>query len=279
MAGPARGQDWLSATLADLRKGAGLSGAQAARHLGTSQRRISHIETGRFVPREAEARELAALYRAPPAVRRQLLAAVADLRASGPRARAVISRGAWRMQQRIARVEAGCARLRDFHCSVVLGLLQTPDYARAVFADGGDITGGDLERSVAGRLARQAILGESGRDITLLMTEGALRWQAAGPAVMAAQLGHIAVESTRPGVRVGVIPWTAPAAVFPLHGFSVYDSRAVVVGTRAGTAFITDPADVAGHEKLFGELEAMAAWGADARDHLGRIEAEFRALA
>ena len=82
-----------------------------------------------------------------------------------------------------------------------------------------------------------------------------------------------------PHVRVGVIPWTAPAAVFPLHGFSIYDERAVIVGTRVATAFLTDPLDVAEHVKLFGELEALAAWGAVAREHLGRIAAEFRSLA
>lgn len=274
-----RGQDWLSVTLRDLRKAAGLSGVEAARRLGTSQRRISNIETGRFVPREDEIRALAALYRASADTRRQLLRAVADLRVTPtPRARIVLARGAWRMQQRIARVEADSARLRVFHCAIVVGLAQTAAYARAVFADGGDVAGGDLDRWVAERLSRQRILG-SGRDIALLMTEGALRWQAAGPAVMVEQLGHIAEISHRPHVRVGIIPWTTPVDVFPLHGFSIYDDRAVIVGTRVATAFLTEPGDVAEHVKLFGGLEALAAWGAAARDRLGHIAADFRALA
>ena len=126
-----------------------------------------------------------------------------------PRARIVLARGAWRMQRRIARVEADSARLRVFHCSIVVGLAQTPAYARAVFSDGGDITGEDLDRCVAERLDRQRVL-DSGRDITLLMTEGALRWQAGGPDVMAEQLDHIAEISHKPHVRVGVIPWTVP---------------------------------------------------------------------
>jgi transcriptional regulator with XRE-family HTH domain len=274
---PERGQDWLSATLRDLRKAAGLSGMEAARRLETSQRRISNIETGRFVPREDEIRTLATLYKASPAVHRQLVDAIRALRAEAPRARVVMARGAWRMQRRVAEVEATSARIRVFHCSIVVGLLQTPAYARAVFSDGGDITGEDLERCVAERIDRQRIL-DSGRDITLLMTEGALRWQASGPQVMAEQLDHIAEASQQPGVRVGVISWTTPAGVFPLHGFSVYDSRAVIVGTRVATAFLTDPEDVAEHEKLWGELESLAAWDVAARGHLGRIAADFRAL-
>lgn len=277
MAEPQRGQDWLSATLRDLRQAAGLSGMEAARRLGTSQRRISNIETGRFVPRDDEIAALADLYHASRATRRQLLEVIQDLRAEPPKARLVMARGAWKMQRRIARVEAASSRIRAFHCSVVVGLAQTPAYARAVFSDGGDITGEDLERCVAERLDRQRIL-DSGRDITLIMTEGALRWQAGGPAVMAEQLDRIAVISQRPGVRVGVIPWTTPAGVFPLHGFTIYDSRAVIIGTRVATAFLTDSQDVAEHEKLLGELEALAAWDAAARDHLGRISADFRAL-
>ena len=271
------GQDWLSSTLRDLRKRADLSGREVASRLGTSQRRISNIETGRFIPRPDEVRELAALYRAPAPLRRQLVQAVADLRDEPVKARVVMSRGAWHMQERIARVETSSARIRSFHCAVVIGLVQTEAYARAVFSDGGDIVGEDLDRCIAERLDRQAILA-SGRDITLIMTEGALRWQAGDPSVMAEQLNHIAQVSDRPDIQVGIIPWTKPAGVFPLHGFSIYDSRAVMVGTRVATAFLTDSADVAEHEKLFGELAALADWDEAAREHLRRIAADYRSL-
>jgi transcriptional regulator with XRE-family HTH domain len=271
------GPDWLSATLGDLRRAAGLSGMEVARRLGTSQRRISNIETGRFVPRQDEIATLAKLYGAPADIRRQLLGVVRDLREETPKARLVMSRGASRMQERIGRVEATSARIRAFHCAIVIGLLQTPAYARAVFSDGGDIAGEELERSVAQRLERQAVLG-AGKDITAVMTEGALRWQAQGPGVMAEQLDHIAELTHEGGIRIGLIPWTRPATVFPLNGFSIYDSRAVIIGTQLATAFVTEPGDVAVHEKLFGELEALAVWDSAARDHLGAIAADFASL-
>lgn len=277
MPSPSGGADWLSSTLHELRRSAGLSGREVASRLGTSQRRISNIETGRFVPRPDEIGALADLYHVPAPLRRQLVGAVADLRDEPAKARVVMSRGAYTMQQRIGRIEESSARIRSFHCAVVIGLVQTEAYARAVFSDGGDITGDDLERCVAQRLDRQAVL-TSGRDITLVMTEGALRWCAESPAVMVEQLDHIADVATRPGIRVGIVPWTKPARVFPLHGFSIYDSRAVMVGTRVATAFLTDSADVAEHEKLFGELEALADWDEAAREHLGRIAADYRSL-
>jgi transcriptional regulator with XRE-family HTH domain len=274
-----QGKDWLSITLRDLRRHAGLSGAEVARRLGTSQRRISDLERGKYVPREDELGHLADLYGARVMnSRRQMLRAVCDLTTQPPRARAMIARhGAYKIQQRARRTESESARIRSFHPAVVIGLAQTPAYARAVFSAGGDMAAADLEKSIAGRIARQEILG-TGKDISLLMTEGALRWQAINPAVMTEQLAHLAEISGRPGVRIGIIPWTIPVNVFPVTGFHILDSRAVVVGTDAATAFFTDSQDVSAYEKLWGELEALAVWDAEVREHIERISNDYREL-
>ena len=273
------GRDRLSATLRDLRRQSGLSGMEAARRIGTSQRRISDLERGRYTPREDEIGALADLYGAKPTVRRQLLRAARDLSSEPARARAMIARhGAYKMQQRAQRTEIESARIRSFHPAIVIGLAQTPTYMRAVFSAGGDLDRTDLEKSIAERVFRQAVLN-SGRDISLIMTEGALRWQAVNPAVMVEQLDHIAEISQRPGVRVGVIPWTTAVDCFPVSGFHIFDSRAVVIGTDAATAFFTDSQDVSAYEKLWDELEALATWDAAAREHIARIGADFRALA
>jgi transcriptional regulator with XRE-family HTH domain len=277
MADADQGRSGLGQALRELRKAAGLSEAAAAEQLGTSARRISNLETGRFVPREDEIAALVGIYHTDAATQRRLARTARNLRAEPARARVVLSRGAWRMQRQIARIEEGAGRIRAFHCALVLGLAQTPAYVRTVFADGGEITGADLDRAVVERIARQAIL-DSGRDITLMMTEGALRWQAASPAVMIEQLAHLAEIGYRPGVRVGVIPWTTSVGVFPATGFTIYDSQSVHIGTRVATALLTDPQDVAEHEKLWGELEALASWDAEAREHLERIAADYRGL-
>lgn len=173
-----------------------------ASRLGTSGRRISDIETGKRIPRDDDIGALAGLYGADRATRRQLAQVTADLRDEPAPARAVITRGAWRMQRRIAAVEAASAQIRVFHGMIVPGLAQTPAYARAMFADGGDITGTALDKAVTERIARQAVLS-TGRDITIVVTEGALRWQPVSPAVMAEQLDHLAEIAGRPGVRAG----------------------------------------------------------------------------
>ena len=269
--------DWLSATLRDLRKKAGLSGMEAARRAGKSQRWVSDIERGKLVPRETDLQALADAYGVKPAVRRQLLRAARDLEPETRRARVIMSRGGWQMQARIGEAEAQAARIRSFQPVMVIGLAQTPAYMRSVFASGGGITGTDLDKSVAERVFRQAVL-DSGRDISMIMTEGALRWQAVNAAVMTEQLDHLAEVGQRAGVRVGIIPWTAGVGTYPRSGFHLYDSRAVHVATDVATALITDTQDVALYEKLWGELEALASWDAEAREHIERIAADYRGL-
>jgi transcriptional regulator with XRE-family HTH domain len=261
------GRDWLSRTLRDLRADAGLSGVKAAKLAGISQPRISRIEVGRFLPTEDEIRTLCRIYSAPAETRRQLLQAVRDLGAEAAPARVVLQRGAWKLQRRIAAVESGAAVIEGFQPAIIPGLAQTEAYARAVFGDG--LPDDQRDRAVAARMARAAVL-RSDREITLILAEGALRWQAGGPGVMIEQLEHLVT------LPVGIIPWTQPVDVFPLHGFSLYDRRTAIVGTRTATAFITDPRDVQEYAELVDALRELATF--DTGPILERIVAEYRAL-
>lgn len=98
--------DELSATLRSLRKAAGLSGIEAGQAAGLSQPKISRLETGKQVPTEAEVRALCRVYRAPARTRQQLLAIAHDLQEEEVSARVMLHRGAYRMQERIGRIEA-----------------------------------------------------------------------------------------------------------------------------------------------------------------------------
>jgi transcriptional regulator with XRE-family HTH domain len=273
--GPA-GRDWLSRTLRELRVAAKMSGVQAAAAAGLSQSRLSRIESGVFAPAADEITRLCALYRAPAATRRRLLAARRAIRPGQSSARVVISRGSWKMQRRIGQAEENAAEICGYTPTLVNGLLQTAAYARLVLGGGGDVTGGELDKAVDARMARAAVL-DSGRRMVLIMAEGALRWQAGSAEIMAGQLEHIsAVIRSHPRARIGIIPQSQPACVFPTHGFSVYDRRVVIVGVWTGTSFISDADDVAEYVKLFAELESLAVFGGEAIRVVSEIAASYR---
>lgn len=267
--------DELSATLRRLRQDARLSGSEAAQATGLSQSKISRLETGKQIPTAAEVRALCRIYGAPARTKQLLLAVAQDLREEQVSARVMLQRGAYRMQERIGRIEAASALVRTFHPALVIGLLQTPGYIRAVLSD--SLSDDEVERIVAARSERQRLL-DTDRKFVLVMTEGALRWHVGSSAVMIAQLQHLAEITRRSNVRLGVIPWTRPVRAGALHGFHLYDRRAAIVGTETATAIITDSRDVADYETCFATYEALAVYDADARQVLDRLSDEYRAL-
>jgi transcriptional regulator with XRE-family HTH domain len=267
--------DELSSILRQLRRDAGLSGMEAAKRAGFSQPKISRFETGRQVPTTDEVRTLCTVYRARPDSRRDLLRLAKDLRQQTTKARTVLSHGAGRMQRRIGRLEAASAVIRGFHPALVFGLLQTENYTRALGRR--DLTGDELDRHVAARVERQASL-DTDREFVLVLTEGALRWHVGSPQIMAAQLDKLIDASLRTNLQLGVIPWTRPVGVQALHGFHLYDRRAVLVGTETATAIILDTQDVADYERRFEAFRELAVFADEARQVFGRLATEYREL-
>ena len=267
----------LAAQLKELRIAAGLGGVEAGRLASISQSKISKIENMLLRASPDDVRELCRVYGAPPQQQQVLVRLASSLRSETVEPRRVtLSRGAHSMQRRIRSLEASAALLRSFQPCMVIGLLQTEAYARLVF--GVSSSGPDVDRAVAARMERQATLRDQVPHAVLIMTEGALRWQAGSPQVMIEQLEAIAEATKLPNVQVGVIPYSTPVAIFPRHGFHLYDSDAALVGTETGTATIVDSGDVTRYEDLFVRLEELCATGDDARAELSRIADDYRAL-
>lgn len=276
MSSPTRRSDELSTTLRQLRSASDLSGMEAARRAGYSQPKISRFETGRQVPTVEEIDTLCRVYGATAEVRDRLLERAADLTGGTVRARAVLSHGARYMQQRIGKIEQASELVRSFTPTLVDGLLQIPDYMRAIGSR--SLAGAELDFFVASRAERQQIL-DTDRQFQKIITEGALRWHVGSPQIMAAQLEHLLEASHRANLRLGIIPWTTPVYSPALHCFTIFDDRAVIVGTETATAIITDPNDVADYNKRHAFYAQYTVTGDPARTVLARIAAEYRDLA
>lgn len=108
--------------------------------------------------------------------------------------------------------EARAVALRWYESLVVPGLLQTPEYARAVLRTRAGASDEQIEEMVAGRLERRAILDrEFPPTLWVVLDEGVIRRPVGGPLVMAEQLGHLASMARRPNIVVQVIPVAAGA--------------------------------------------------------------------
>ncbi|MCF0095534.1 helix-turn-helix domain-containing protein [Micromonospora sp. MH99] len=105
-------------------------------------------------------------------------------------------------------VERVATQLRCFESTMIPGLLQTADYARAVFRLDLGLTAERVEELVAARLERQVILDrEHPPQLTAVIDEAALRRFAEGCAgVLADQLRHLVACARRPRIRVHVLP-------------------------------------------------------------------------
>lgn len=277
MSSPALRADRLSATLRQLRKKAGLSGTETARRAESlTQTTISRFETGKRVPTEDAVRVLCRIYGASAGTRRELIAIADDLRKGTTASRTVLQRGSPSMQARIGRIEDGSARIRNFNPTLVPGLLQTHDYMRSLLS--GRYSGRDLDAMVASRLARQQVL-DTDRDLHLVLTEGALRWQIGSPQIMIGQTEHLADLITElPHVRLGIVPWTQPTNRPIIHGFQIFDERAVTLTTETSFALITDARDIADFVARFEIYAGFAVYGDEGRAVFQRVADEYRAM-
>ncbi|MEV5693809.1 helix-turn-helix domain-containing protein [Micromonospora globbae] len=95
-----------------------------------------------------------------------------------------------------------------YHPTLVPGLLQTENYARAVIRADDMLSDDEVERRVAVRLDRQAVLGRAQPPKLVTVVEEAVlrRADESFRGIMAQQVGHLIRCVERPHVRVHVIP-------------------------------------------------------------------------
>ncbi|SOD64475.1 Helix-turn-helix domain-containing protein [Streptomyces zhaozhouensis] len=98
--------------------------------------------------------------------------------------------------------------ITEYSLTLVPGLLQTGDYARAVFeAWAPDATAEEIAQQVKARLERQQVLaGETPASFWAILHECCLRIPVGGPAVMRDQLAHLVTMAALPQVTLQVLP-------------------------------------------------------------------------
>jgi transcriptional regulator with XRE-family HTH domain len=259
----------LATVLRDLRQSAGMTGVEAARRARMSQPKISKLETGRLLPSAKDVQALLALYQAAPATREELLEVADRLHATMESNRAILRRGAARMQARLSELEHEATTMRYFSPIALPGLLQTAEYMRRVFSL--ELSGAELARTVAARQERQQILYDTTKSFTFVITEAALHWGFCPNDVMAGQASHIASLATLANVEVGVISLDSPVGDVPLHGYQIFDDRLVSIELEHAVVTVAEPRDIATYLRLFATMSRAAEFGQAARSRLATV--------
>ncbi|MFC9287054.1 helix-turn-helix domain-containing protein [Streptomyces sp. NPDC057052] len=265
----------LGARLRRLRAEAGLTGAALAERAGVGQPTVSKVENGRMIPSADVLDRLSDALGLDGSTAREvrdLLLAVMAVPETG--------KGSGEAPDGVTLDEAvRSARLvRSFQCVVLPAMLQSAEYARHIFDSAPHTTPEMVGRAVAARVERQSLLYEPGRESVFVLTEGVLRTWPGSPALMLAQLDRLMAVESLSTVRLGVIPWRRPVPVMPRHGFTLCDSRAVVVETFRGEQVVDDSAEVAAYEETFSRFAEAAVFGPEVRELLLQVMAEFRDL-
>jgi transcriptional regulator with XRE-family HTH domain len=225
-------QAWeLGLRLREHRERLGLTAASVGKRTGMGGTNLSVMESGKRRLTAAKLDDLAGVYALDEAERREL----EELRVQADQREWWYDYAHLYSDEflRFLGLEAGAERVAEYAPDIVPGLLQTPDYARAVLrAATPCIRPVDVGPRLETRLARQArLVGEHALRLDVLLGEAALRQRIGGLEVMRAQLAHLLdVVDRRPNVRLRVIPFSAGAHPLLGGGLMVLSFRSPRLG-------------------------------------------------
>lgn len=270
----------LGAELRKLREAAGMKAREAAALLGADSVQISQIESGVAGVSAERVRRLAAHYACTDTALVDALAAMATDRTQG-----------WWEEYRgvlppafldLAEVEHHATFLREVVITHVPGLLQTPDYARAVYSymvPG--LPESELEPRVSHRMRRRAAIeGDNRTPYETIIHEFALRVRVSDRQVALAQLRQILDQIEQGNATVRVIPtdlddFAGAGASMLYTGGPVTQLDTGLRDAPTGTAFIDAEPQLQRLRTLFRKVEKASLDPMASRDFIHRLSKEL----
>lgn len=248
-----------------------LTGTALARRLGWVNSKVSKLELGRQTATPEDLAQWAAACGQPQAYE-ELRARLAGFESHIRSWRRQLVAGHKAAQDAHNEAQATASVLRAWESSWVVGVLQTPDYARAVLTRAVELhrSPRDVESAVRARMRRQELLYDAGRRYHILLWEGVLRALVCPPAVLAAQLDRLVGVIGLDTVELGIVPFSATLKQPPGVGFWIYDDRQVIVEAWHAEMWLEDADTIALYGRTWQMLSDSAVYGADAHRVLAR---------
>jgi transcriptional regulator with XRE-family HTH domain len=263
--GPTVRRRRLGTELRNLRDKSGYKLEEVAASLGVAPSTLSRIETGKAPTKTAYLNQMLEMYGVTDSGQRQVLA---DMAREGHR------KGWWAAYDDVlpsgfdiyVGLEAETAAVRSYEISVVQGLLQTADYAKAVLREMFPRhTADQIDRLVDLRLARQRRFDDDPPlELWVILDEAVIRRVVGGAAVMQRQLNHLLDEAARPGTTLQILPFSSGAHAGHGGPFSILefsersDAEVAYVESVAGFIYMERDKEVRARIEAFDRLRAAA---------------------
>jgi hypothetical protein len=276
--GPTALRIMLGAHLRRLRERGGVSRSDAGWAIRSSESKISRLELGRVGFKQRDVEDLLTLYGVTEVAERERLLQLA---------RDANNRGWWHRYGGITPdwfdaylgLEAAAELIRTYEIQFVPGLLQTPEYTRAVARlTPGERTDADIEQVVALRSTRQQVLE---RDPPLrlwaVMEESVLWRPIGGRQVQREQIGALIEAVRRPNITLQIIPigsagHPATGGAFSVLRFPEPDLPDIVYLEHLTSALYLDkPDDLDAYTHVLDALAVTGPRPQEAEDQLARI--------
>ena len=263
----------LGALLRKLRTQKGLTVEQAAERLLFSMSKLSRMETGHGVATPRDIRDLCDLYGVTDEAERDRMM---QLAAEG-------KQQAWWQSYDLGYatyvgLEAEAVSISGFQSSVVHGLLQTADYARAGHEGAMPRLAPDqIDMQIEAKLTRQRILERDDPPrFAVVLDEAALRRMAGGREVMAAQLARILDVSALPNAMVQVLPFELGSHPALESNFTILElpyptPDVVFVEGLIGSTYLERADDLERYRRVFRKLQSIALNPKDTADFVAKL--------
>ncbi|MEU6278279.1 helix-turn-helix transcriptional regulator [Streptomyces populi] len=233
-----------------LRESAGLTQAQLGERVGYGEAQIAAVERGRRIPRP----ELIDAVDRAVGARGVLLAMKAEVaKARYPS-----------FFRRYAELEAEAVELHAYISHVIKGLLQTEEYARAVFRMWRPLLDEEaIEQGVSMRMERQKLFARrSAPLLSFVIDEHVLRRPLGGRDILRGQLEQLLVYGHQRNVEMQVMPMGLEEHAGLAGPFTLIHSdirrRMAYMEVQGLSALHADPKKVSSMEATYGVLRAQA---------------------
>jgi transcriptional regulator with XRE-family HTH domain len=250
----------LGTLLRALRNERGFTVDQVAERLLCSPSKVSRMETGHRGATARDVRDLCDLYGVSDPDER---VRIAGLAAEGKQ------QGWWQSYEldfaTYVGLEQDAAAIRSFKSTTVPGLLQAPEYARAMHEAGvPEFSPERIDQLIQVRLTRQrSLTKDPPLQLWVVLDEPVLHRLVGGYRVMRDQLQRMVEVALLPNVTIQIIPFSAGAhpameSSFDIIEFSTVTPSLVYVEGLVGNMYLERPQDILRYERVFDHLRDQA---------------------